>query len=450
MENTIWVSLLLVTLLLIINGFFVAAEFALVKAKGVRIDQLAAQGSRSAALTRRILVHLESYLAACQLGITMASLGLGWVGEPAVAALLEPLFHKLGMPEELLHTSAFIIGFLIFSSLHIVIGEQVPKTFAIRKPEPVSLWTAYPLHWFYVLAWPLNRMLSLSTSFILKRFGVEEASHADVMTGEELRDMIGVSGEHGVLETGQAERLTNLFVFDRRTVEEVMVSRKEIDMLDIKKTPQHNMDMVRTTSHSRFPVIDGEPDKLLGMILAKDLFNAMLAGTDTAWDDLTAHIRKPLIVPETLPVARLFDNMREQRAHMAFAVDEYGSFVGLVTMEDLLEEIVGEIADETDENESEYPITQISDTTWEAHGLLPLTDLEKNLGISLPDDMDANTLSGLFMVSLQELPKTDDYVSCCGYLFTVLETNMHRAEKVRIEKLPDDEANTTTSEESQP
>ncbi|WP_028488432.1 hemolysin family protein [Thiothrix lacustris] len=434
MDNPL-TSLTIAVLLLVINGFFVAAEFALVKAKGVRIDQLANQGIRSAVLIRKILGNLESYLAACQLGITMASLGLGWVGEPAIAALLEPVFRDWGMSEDTLHTSSFLLGFLLFSSLHIVVGEQVPKTFAIRKPEPMSLWVAYPLQGFYLMAWPLNRLLSLTTSFILSRFGVEEASHGDVMTGEELRDMIGVSGEHGAIETGQAEMLHNLFKFDERTVQEVMVSTQETDMLNIQHTPEENMEMIRRTSHSRFPVVDGDTDNLLGLLLTKDLFNAMLDGKEKPWEHLQDYIRPPLVVPETLLVARLFDTMRSQQDHMAFVVDEYGAFVGQLTLEDLLEEIVGEIADEMDENESEYPITQIADDVWEAHGLLPLSDMEKALGVDVPADLDANTLSGLFMLHLQRIPVVGDTVDCCGFQLKVMSLNGHRVEKVQLEAM---------------
>ncbi|MBT8129656.1 MAG: DUF21 domain-containing protein, partial [Gammaproteobacteria bacterium] len=177
-------SVIVIIILLAANGFFVAAEFALVKARGFRIEALAAEGSAAARLTVRIQTNLEAYLAACQLGITMASLGLGWVGEPAVAALLEPLFHSLGMPDRILHTTAFIAGFLMFSSLHIVVGEQVPKTLAIRKAEPVSLWVAYPLHFSYLAVFPLNWMLNKASSMILGLLNVQEATHADVLSGD--------------------------------------------------------------------------------------------------------------------------------------------------------------------------------------------------------------------------------------------------------------------------
>ena len=428
-------SLITIVALLFINGFFVAAEFALVKAKSIRLEQMANNGSKAARLTQNIHRNLEAYLAACQLGITMASLGLGWVGEPAVASLLEPVFHSLGIPEELLHTSAFILGFLIFSSLHIVIGEQVPKTFAIRQPEPVSVWVSYPLHAFYLLAWPLNRLLNASTSSILRLFGVAEASHTEVLSGDELRDMIGVSEEHGVIETDRAEMLHNLFEFDERTVQEVMVSRKAVDLLDITKPAAENIALIQTTAHSRFPLIDGDPDKLLGMVLTKDLFNAMLNGEASPWENLQNYTRETLIVPETLKVAKLFEDMRSRQAHMAIVVDEYGSFAGMVTLEDLLEEIVGEIADELDEQQTEYPITQLADNHWEAHGLVSLSTVERTTGIDIPDELDANTLSGLFMLELQRIPVAGDSLIFNNMEMTIQAIRDNRADKIILKKL---------------
>jgi len=211
-------SLIAVIFLLATNGFFVAAEFALVKARSFRIDAMAEQGNASAIMTRKIQHNLEAYLAACQLGITMASLGLGWVGEPAVAALLEPVLHSFGMSEQMIHSVAFITGFLVFSSLHIVIGEQVPKTFAIRKPEPMSLLIAYPLHWAYLAVYPLNWLLNRASGWILKMFGVKEATHGDIYTGDEIRGLVEASRDHGEIEYGQAKMLHNLFEFDQRLV----------------------------------------------------------------------------------------------------------------------------------------------------------------------------------------------------------------------------------------
>ena len=311
-------SVIAIIFLLAANGFFVAAEFALVKARGFRIEALAAEGSAAARLTVHIQTNLEAYLAACQLGITMASLGLGWVGEPAVAALLEPLFTWAGVPEHALHTTAFLVGFLIFSSLHIVVGEQVPKTFAIRKAEPVAAWTAYPLHITYLLVYPLNWLLNVSSRSILNLFGVEEATHGDVLSGEELKGLVQTSREHGELEHDKADMLHNMFEFDQRLVGRIMIPRSAMKVLDVNVPPEQNLAIIRDSGHSRFPVIGNAGDEeILGIVLTKDLHIAALNGEQDPWRNLAAFCRKPLLVHERKKVAQLLDSMRKHRAHMA-------------------------------------------------------------------------------------------------------------------------------------
>lgn len=429
-------TFLLVVGLLVANAFFVAAEFALVKAKPARLDLLVEEGSTRATLNLRIREHLEAYLAACQLGVTMASLGLGWVGEPAVAALLEPLFHAMHLSEDVLHTTAFLVGFVVFSSLHIVIGEQVPKTFAIRKPEPVALWVAWPLHAFYQLTYPLNWMLNAASAAILGLFHVEQASHADVLTDAEIRGVIQTSEEHGTLDTGKAEMLQNMFEFGDRTAAEVMLPRGEVDFLDVSADLTVNARVMRETGHSRFPLVDGGPHRLLGLVLTKDIFNVALAGECDPWSDLRRFVRQPLYVPETIPVQKLFEMMKSTRGHMAFVVDEYGEFVGLVTLEDLLEEIVGDIADELDENVSQYAVCKVDDH-WEAHGLAPLSDVERVTGLASPASTDANTLSGLFAELLERLPEHGDSVEIGRHRLVVLAMKDRHVERARIELLPD-------------
>ena len=345
-------SILLIVFLLAANGFFVAAEFALVKARGFRIESASNQGSAAARLTLRIQANIEAYLAACQLGITMASLGLGWAGEPAVAAILEPLFREFGMSEALLHTSAFIVGFLIFSSLHVVIGEQVPKTLAIRKAEPVSIWVAYPLHLCYLTVWPLNWLLSRAISLILGLFNVAEVSHVEVITGDEIKGMVAASREHGEIYQRQATMLHNLFEFDRRRVGRIMIPANSVQVLDISGDPQTNMVIIRSTDHSCFPLIDGDRDDLIiGVVLARDIHRAVLNGEAEPWKNLQKFRRPAMLVPESRQIAKLFDLMRVRRAHMACVVDESGGFIGIVTLGDLLEEMVGEIEDETNETD---------------------------------------------------------------------------------------------------
>lgn len=429
-------SLIVVVLLLVANGFFVAAEFALVKARSFRVRAAADAGSSAAKLTVRIQENLEAYLAACQLGITMASLGLGWVGEPAVAALLEPFFHAMGVPDQVLHTTAFLTGFLIFSSLHIVVGEQVPKTFAIRKAEPVAIWIAYPLHVSYLLVWPLNYLLNKASGSILSLFNVAEATHADVLSGEEIKGLVFTSQEHGEIHDNKADMLRNLFEFDQRQVSRVLIPHANIHMLDISADPQSNLDIIRDTSHSRFPVIDSaNGDIIVGILLVKDLQHAMLSGQTEPWLKLEELCREPLIVPENQLVEDLFDQMRTRRAHMALVIDEYGVFVGAVTLEDLLEEIVGEIHDETDKEEAVLELKSISEDVWEAGGLISLGDLEKHIGLVVPPDFDANTLSGLFMGRLARVPEVDDELTEGEFQLAVLTIEEHRVGKARITRV---------------
>ncbi|MGD8416741.1 MAG: hemolysin family protein [Pseudomonadales bacterium] len=437
-------SFVAVVLLLVANGFFVAAEFALVKARPFRIQGLADTGSAAAKLTARIQSNLEAYLAACQLGITMASLGLGWVGEPAVAALLEPLFHSLGIPDSVLHTTAFVTGFLIFSSLHIVIGEQVPKTFAIRKAEPVAMWSAYPLHVAYMIVWPLNFLLNKTSRSVLSLFGVEEATHADVLSGDELRGLVVTSQEHGGIHHQKADMLRNLFDFDRRQVSRVMIPRNSVRVLDVNGDPEVNLAIIRDSQHSRFPVVDSQDgEAIVGVVLVKDIQHAVLTGQQEPWRNLRELARDPLIVPENQQAAVLFNDMRTRRAHMSLVIDEYGALIGIVTMEDLLEEIVGEIHDETDIEEAGREFVEIADNVWDVDGLISLNDLEKLTGLQPPDDLDINTVSGLFMSRLGRVPEINDELIERRFSLIVLSVEEHRVGKARVTRLRDEEPDGT-------
>lgn len=426
-------SIIAIVVLLVINAFFVAAEFALVKAKNFRINVLADQGSRTAKLTQKIQLNLESYLAACQLGITMASLGLGWVGEPVVASLLEPIFHTLGIPEEVLHPLSFALGFLVFSSLHIVVGEQVPKTFAIRKAEPVSMWCAYPLHWFYLMAFPLNWLLNKASGSILSWFNVEEATHADVLSDEEIRGIIDTSEKHGDLNSHKADMLHNMFDFDTHSAQQIMVPRNEMDVIDLQAPWEDTLSNILETQHSRYPVFDGNPDAPVGVLLVKDLYNAMLGheAPDQPLAAVRRNLRECLLVPETQPVSDLFESMRKNRTHMALAIDEYGCFAGAVTMEDILEEIVGEISDELDIDEADSPVVWMDDH-WETDGLVSITDLERTVDVDFDDNIESNTISGLFMKQLSRMPNAGDEITELGLRFVALDIENNRVGKVHI------------------
>ena len=431
-------SMIVIVILLIANAFFVAAEFALVKVRTMRIENLAKEGGLSARLTLRIKQNLEPYLAACQLGITMASLGLGWVGEPAVSKVLEPLFISMGMPQEVLHFTAFMIGFIIFSSLHIVIGEQVPKTYAIRKPEPVSIWVAIPLHSFYLISYPLTRGLNWSASAILRAMGVKEASHEEIFSNEELSEMIDVSNVHGNLDNARAGMIQNMFAFDSRIVRDIMVSRSQVDWIDVNSDPAEIKQQIVELGHSRFPLVRDNLDTIVGVLLVKDLLHSKLDLQVENKFDIEALARKCLILPEVVGLQIAFDQMRSERSHMALVVDEYGALSGIITMEDLIEEIVGEIADELDDEE--IAIKQLKfNEGFRVNGLMALHDFEKLTNTKLDVEHDVSTLSGLIMSELNEIPAVGDVVDYKSWRFTVKSLEGKRAENIWAVLLAEDE-----------
>lgn len=275
MMTDTFISLLIAILLLAANAFYVAAEFALVKSKGFRIDAMAEQNRFAARLLQRMMGNIEAYLACCQLGITMASLGLGWVGEPTVAALLTPVLIPLGMPESALHVTSFMVGFLVFSSLHIIVGEQVPKTLAIREPIPVSQWIAYPLYASYLLLYPLNWLLNAASRAILRLLGVREGSQQEILTNSEIEGLVEVSAEHGKMEMGEAEYIQNVFRFGDLEVSDVMVHRTEMVTINADDPPEEVVSAVLQAEFTRIPLWRDKPENIVGILHAKDLLRAL-------------------------------------------------------------------------------------------------------------------------------------------------------------------------------
>lgn len=427
-------TILYIITLLGANAFFVAAEFALVKVPAVRIDALAAAGGGAAQMTKRIAENLETYLATCQLGITMASLGLGWIGEPAVAALLTPVFEEFGLPEDSVHVIAFLLGFILFSSLHIVIGEQVPKTYAIREPAAVSLWVAYPLHLAYVLTYPLTWTLNLASNATLKLLGVASVSHADILSGAEIRGLISASREYGAIEASHADMMHNLFTFHDRPVERIMLPRRFIETIELNITREEMIAALSCSKHSRLAVIDRLWENFVGIILVKEALIALLGDTsEQPLVDNKSLIREAQLIPESQPVADLFQSMQANRNHVAFAVDEYGEVSGLVTMEDLIEEIVGDISDESD-TPRVHELVRETATGWQCDGFTLLGDLERAIGVEIDPEIDANTVTGLFMQTLSRLPETGDEISVGDFRFEIKHMNGRRPIKVEISR----------------
>jgi CBS domain containing-hemolysin-like protein len=423
-------TILEIVLLLAANAFFVAAEFAIVKVRGIRVEALAEQGSAVARMTLRILRNVEAYLSACQLGITMASLGLGWIGEPAVAALLEPLFRELGIGDAALHTISFLLGFLLFSSLHIVVGEQVPKTFAIRKPEPVALWIAYPLHAFYLIFFPLNWALNRASRAILTLLKVAEVSHHDVFSGEELRDLIDLSRQHGMVGKQERDMLGGILDLAGVEVSEVMTHRKDMTTIDADAPPEQIFDQVVNSPYTRLPLWRGDPDSIIGVLHAKDLLArvrsnpANLAGLDVA-----ALATPPWFIPDTTALLHQLLAFRQRRSHLAFVVDEYGDLEGLVTLEDILEEIVGEITDEKDVET--VGVETLPDGSVLVSGWITVRDLNRHFGWKLPHE-EATTIAGLVIYEARMIPEVGQSFAFHDFRFEVLRRQRNQIVLLKI------------------
>jgi CBS domain containing-hemolysin-like protein len=419
-----------IILLLAANGFFVAAEFAIVKVRGIRIEALAEQGSVVARMSLRILRNVEAYLSACQLGITMASLGLGWIGEPAVSALLEPLLRPLGLGDVTVHTISFLLGFLIFSSLHIVVGEQVPKTFAIRKAEPMTLWIAYPLHAFYVLCFPLNWLLNKASRAILTTFGIAEVSHHDVFSGEELRGLIDVSREHGMVLKTERDMLGGILDLADVEVSDIMTHRKDIVSLDADAPPDQIFERIVSTPYTRYPLWRGDPDSIIGVLHAKDMLAQARRQKDgLAGVEVAALATPPWFIPDSTALLHQLLAFRQRRLHLAFVVDEYGALMGLVTLEDILEEIVGEITDEKDIET--VGIEPQADGSVLVGGWVTVRDLNRHFGWKLPDD-EAATVAGLLIYEAQKIPEAGQKFSFHGFRFEVLRRQHNQVVLLRV------------------
>jgi len=430
MTSTI-VDLLLAVFLLAANAFFVAAEFALVKARGFRIDALAEEDQLGARLVQKILQSTEAHLACCQLGIPMASLGLGWSGEPTVEALLRPALPPLHMPEPALHFTAFIVGFLVFSSLHIVLGEQVPKTLAIREPEPVALWIAYPLRATFILFYPLNWLLNTASRSVLAMLGVKEAPHHDVLTDTEIEGLVEVSAEHGKMELGQAEYIQNVFRFGELKVSDVMVHRTEMFIIDADDPPAEIVNAVLKAGHNRIPLWRGTPDNIIGVLHVKHLAQALLENSDGSKVDIAGLVSKPWFVPDTTSLEEQLNAFREQRTHLALVVDEYGALMGLVTPGDILSEILGgELPDES-QTKARPHVRSRPDGSYLVEGTVPVRDLNRELDWNLPED-DATTVAGLVIAQSGTIPDAGQRFAFFGYTFEIMRRQRNQITALRI------------------
>jgi CBS domain containing-hemolysin-like protein len=429
MSSTI-VDLLLAVFLLAANAFFVAAEFALVKARGFRIDALVENEEIGARLAQKILHNIEAHLACCQLGITMASLGLGWIGEPTVEALLRPVLGPLHLSSPVMHFTSFIVGFLVFSSLHIVLGEQVPKTLAIREPEPVALWIAYPLRATFVLFYPLNWLLNTASRSVLAMLGVKEAPHHEVLTDTEIEGLVEVSAEHGKMGMGQAEYIQNVFRFGEMTVSDVMVHRTEMFTLDADDPPAEILNAVLKAGFLRIPLWRGTSENIVGVLHVNHLAQALLEKGDASKVDIAKLASEPWFVPDTTGLEEQLKAFRGRRTHLALVVDEYGALMGLVTPGDILSEILGELPQENQDKGRPH-VRVRPDGSYLVEGTVPVRDLNRELDWNLPED-DATTIAGLVIAQSGTIPDAGQRFAFFGYTFEIMRRQRNQITALRI------------------
>ncbi|HEV3470623.1 MAG TPA: hemolysin family protein [Pyrinomonadaceae bacterium] len=418
----------IVFLLVLANGFFVASEFALVGVRRSRVETLAAQGSRSAARLLGLLDHLNAYISATQLGITMASLALGWIGEPVVARLLEePL--KPYFSETALHTISFTVAFTIITFLHIVIGELAPKTMALEMAERVALAVSWPMLAFYkIFQWPI-RVLDWAGTRTVRLFGLHPSQeHASVYTEEELRHLVGVSQKGGYIRDEERQLIDRVFEFAGAEVREAMVPRTEVVALPVTATLEEARAAFRSTGYSRLPVYRGRLDAIVGLLFRKDLDMGQARPEGFSLEKL---VRPPAFIPASASLGAALKQMQSSRVHFAFVLDEHGGLEGIVTLEDLLEEIVGEIDDEYDE-ETRAQIVEEPNGTYLLDGMLAVRDANRRFGLRLPEEAGYTTLAGFLMAKAGRLLKAGDRVEHDGALFQVERVERRRVRRVRL------------------
>ena len=422
------VALVALLLLILVNGLFVAAEFALVRARRGRLEALQKEGARGADRVLRQLEDIDEYLSTCQVGITMASIGIGFLGEPAIADLLEPVFGEV-FSHGLSVAIAFALAFTIATALHISVGEQVPKILAISRAEPTARALAPLLGAFRVLTLPFVTVLTAASNAILRVFGVNPSEIAEQHTSDDLKAIIAQSQVGGSLDPGEATMLTGVFHFHEQQAREVMTPVPAVVTVDADEDVQTALRRCVSSGHTRLVVIeDDNPDRVRGVVHNNSLARLYMdVGPEASIDPA---IREAPVFPETKPLDDLLAELQRQRSSIGIVADEYGRTVGIVTVEDVLEEVVGEIEDETDPRADE--IRRLTDGDWYVRGHVSLGDLE-DAGIHLPVDTDAfNSVGGYVFSELGRLPKRGDTVHADGYRIRVESVRENRIIAVRI------------------
>jgi CBS domain containing-hemolysin-like protein len=418
-------------LLVALNGLFVAAEFAFVKIRTSKVEEMVQEGKSSAGIVKEAIENLDSYLAVCQLGITIASLGLGALGEPAIATLIEPLLEPLEVSEGTLHAVAFVVGFGIITFLHVVFGELAAKSFAIAKPEGTSRLVAPFMKFFYYAFRPGVWVFNGTANAFVRMFGVPPASEGEeAHSEEELRLIIGQSTDQGVLKEDEEGMIRAVIQLEETRAREIMVPRPNVESLPAEMRLEELFSVVAEGNHTRYPIFeDDSGERIVGMIHAKDVLRAAKEAGDLEADVTSRDLmRDVLTIPENRSVDKILKDLRAQRLQMAVVIDEWGSFEGLLTIEDIVEEIVGEIRDEFDE---EALVFREHDGGYSIDGRVPIRDVNEALGSEF-ESADFDTVGGLVLGHLGRAPEVGDEVTVDGRVLRVDEVDGTRIASVLV------------------
>ncbi|KAA6470370.1 hemolysin family protein [Bacillus cereus] len=430
-------NLVLVAVLIGFTGFFVAAEFAIVKIRSSKVDQFVLEGKKGALAAKKVTSNLDEYLSACQLGITVTAMGLGWLGEPTIERLLHPLFERWDINSSLAGILSLAIAFTLMTYLHVVVGELAPKTFAIQKAEKVTLLLSTPLIWFYKIMYPFIRLLNGSARMLTGLFGLKPASEHEVAhSEEELRLILSESYERGEINHAEYKYVNNIFEFDNRIAKEIMVPRTEIIGLHVDNSLEEHINTIQSEKYTRYPVFGEDKDEIIGMVNVKDFFIRYINKSTESFDTIRPYTRPVIQVIETIPIHDLMLEMQKRRIPLAVLYDEYGGTAGIVTIEDILEEIVGEIRDEYDEDEH-APIQHISETHKIVDGKVLISELNDLLDLHL-DDKDVDTIGGWVMMQNYHMQEGQS-VESEGYEFKIISKDSHHIKRIEIQKAKEHE-----------
>src|SRR6266446_5510354 len=429
--GVILLKLLAIGSLVALNGFFVASEFAIVKVRASQLDALAAHGNGRAQLARHVTTHLDAYLSATQLGITLASLGLGWMGEPFLAQMIEPFFALANITSPvLIQTVAFSLAFGTITILHIVLGELAPKSIAIRKAVPTTLWISRPLSLFYLVFQPAIWLLNGMANWLLKRiFHIDPVAENELAhSEEELRLILDESGKAAQISAVSQEIVANAFEMRRRLVREVMTPRGEVVYLDTGLSFRDNLERAKAARHTRFPLCAGHFDHTIGLVHIKD----MLAQLDEPEPSLLAIKNELAAVPEMMPLEKLLTRFRDRQAHLAVVVDEFGDNVGIVTLQNVIAEVIGKLPDEFGLERREFQ--RLGEDEFLVDGGLGLYELHDLTGLEWKDE-DVTTVGGYVVHRLGHLPRVGEEVHLDDYIVTVEQADGRRVQELRFQRV---------------